>query len=96
MAVASAATDVNSSIELWELHLSLLQKQSSTRGAALWLLPLLTRTDSNSTRQPSANGKNEGAHPRKMPTKDRIGKKISFLCNLRDGMSQGAEKRFVP
>ena len=70
MVAPLAAADVNPSIESWKLHLSLLQKHSSTLGAALWLLPLLTRTDSNSTRQPSANGKKEGAHPRNMPTKN--------------------------
>ena len=70
MVAPLAMADVNPSIESWKLHLSLLQKHSSTLGAALWLLPLLTRTDSNSTRQPSANGKKEGAHPRNMPTKN--------------------------
>ena len=53
------------------LHLFELQKHSSTLGATLWL-PDPTNTDSNSIRHLWSKGKNEGAQPRKNPTRSKI------------------------
>ena len=53
------------------LHFFELQKHNSTLGATLWL-PDPTKTDSNSTRQVSSKGKNEGAHPLKNPTMEKL------------------------
>ena len=62
---------LNSSIVLRALHLFELQKHSSTLGATLWL-PDPTNTDSNSIRHLWSKGKNEGAQPRKNPTRSKI------------------------